>query len=230
MITISPAGRRRDRCDAPSIFCERAEPDWERSGLACTEPAAAASVDSTSERSVILLLLVGGPSQLETWDPKPDAPADVRGPFRSIATVCPGVRISEHLPRMAARMDRLAIVRSVHHETAPIHETGYQLLQTGRLCRAGEEHPHIGSVVARLEGARNGLPPFVVVPGPIASTGVAIPHGQSAGWLGPAYEPISSGDYSGGPCHPRRRRPRLKRPAGNMAGPLSAKVVCWRDG
>ena len=83
-----------------------------------------------SERSVILLLLVGGPSQIETWDPKPDAPAEVRGPFSTIATRCPGVRISKHLPRMAARMDRLAIVRSINHDSVPIHETGYQLIQT----------------------------------------------------------------------------------------------------
>jgi hypothetical protein len=159
-------------------------------GFGMSEIDAALRVGSSSERSVILLLLCGGPSQLDTWDPKPDAPADVRGPFQSIATRCPGVRICEHLPRMAARMDRLALVRSMHHESAPIHETGYQLLQTGRLCREGEEHPHIGSVVARLAGARNGVPPFVVLPGPIASTGVDIPHGQSAGWLGAAYEPF----------------------------------------
>lgn len=159
-------------------------------GCGLSELNTVAGIASSSEQSVILLLLVGGPSQLETWDPKPDAPAEVRGPFRSIATRCPGVRICEHLPRMAARMDRLALVRSVYHETAPIHETGYQLLQTGRPCRAGEEHPHIGSVVARLEGARNGVPPFVVLPGPIASTGVDISHGQSAGWLGAAYDPF----------------------------------------
>ncbi len=140
---------------------------------------------------MILLLLVGGPSQLETWDPKPDAPSDVRGPFRSIATCCPGVRISEHLPRLASRMDRVALVRSVYHDAAPIHETGQQLLQTGRLCRAGEEHPHVGSVVARLKGARRGLPPFAILPGPIANTGVDIPHGQSAGWLGNCVQPIS---------------------------------------
>jgi uncharacterized protein (DUF1501 family) len=136
------------------------------------------------DRAVILLLLVGGPSQLETWDPKPDAPAEVRGPFGSIATRCPGVRISEHLPRMAARLDRMALVRSVHHGAAPIHETGYQLLQTGRLGRAGEEHPHLGSVIARLEGPGEGLPRFMVIPGPIGTTGVDIPRGQSAGWLG----------------------------------------------
>jgi hypothetical protein len=159
-------------------------------GFGLRELDAGTAIKSSSERSVILLLLAGGPSQLETFDPKPDAPAEVRGPFRSIATRCPGVRICEHLPRIAARMDRLALVRSMHHESAPIHETGYQLLQTGRLCRAGEEHPHIGSVVARLAGARNGMPPFVVLPGPIASTGVDIPHGQSAGWLGAAYDPF----------------------------------------
>jgi Protein of unknown function (DUF1501) len=153
---------------------------------------------SSSERSIILLLLVGGPSQLETWDPKPDAPADVRGPFDTIETRCPGVRICEHLPRMATRMDRLAIVRSMHHDSAPIHETGYQLLQTGRLGRAGDEqHPHIGSVVARLSGLATDPPPFVVVPGPIASTGVDIPRGQTAGWLGSAFEPTHRAPETG---------------------------------
>jgi hypothetical protein len=149
-----------------------------------------AAVETNRERSVIVLLLVGGPSQLETWDPKPDAPTEVRGPFRSIATCCPGVRICEHLPRLAARMDRLALVRSIHHDAAPIHETGQQLIQTGRLCRGGEEYPHVGSVVARLKGASRGLPPFAILPSPIASTGVDIPHGQSAGWLGAAYHPF----------------------------------------
>jgi hypothetical protein len=144
-----------------------------------------------SDRAVIVLLLVGGPSQLETWDPKPDAPAEVRGPFRSIATRCPGIRISEHLPRTAARLDRLALVRSVHHDAAPVHETGLQLLQTGRLCRPGEEHPHLGSVVARLLRPSGGVPPFVLLPGAIGHTGIDIPHGQSAGWLGPAFVPFT---------------------------------------
>src|SRR6516225_5821087 len=57
------------------------------------------------DRAVILLMLVGGPSQLETWDPKPEAPAEIRGPFGSIDTRIPGIRISEHLPRLATRMD-----------------------------------------------------------------------------------------------------------------------------
>ncbi len=144
-----------------------------------------------SERSVILLLLVGGPSAHETFDPKPDATEDVRGPFASIATRIPGVRLSEHLPGLAERMDRVALIRSVHHEGAPIHEVGLQLLQTGRLAEPGEEPPHFGSVVAHRD-QRIGRPVRapILIPGPIASTGVEISRGQSAGALGPSFEPI----------------------------------------
>jgi uncharacterized protein (DUF1501 family) len=102
----------------------------------------------------------------------------------------PGIRISEHLPCLAARMDRLAIVRSVHHEEAPIHETGCQLLQTGRLCKVGEQAPHFGSVIAHLSGSTNDWPASVVLPGPIQSTGIDISHGQSAAWLGPEFAPL----------------------------------------
>lgn len=141
-----------------------------------------------SGKAVILLMLVGGPSQLETWDPKPDAPAEIRGPFGSIATAVPGVRINEHLPRLARRMDRLTLIRSMYHDAAPIHEAGCQLIQTGRLAGHGESHPHVGSVVARM--TRSDQPvPFAVVPGPIGHTGVHISHGQSAGGLGSRCEP-----------------------------------------
>jgi hypothetical protein len=159
-------------------------------GLSLADLDALGAVRPRPDRAVILLMLVGGPSQLETWDPKPEAPAEIKGPFGSIATRVPGVRISEHLPRLAARVDRLALVRSLHHDAAPIHETGHQLLQTGRLCRPGEEHPHLGAVAARLLGSRNALPPFMIVPRPIADTGVQVPHGQTAGSLGAAFEPF----------------------------------------
>jgi hypothetical protein len=134
-----------------------------------------------------------------TWDPKPDAPAEIRGPFGSIATAVPGVRVGEHLPRLARRLDRLTLIRSLHHDAAPIHETGYQLLQTGRLCRLGHEHPHAGSVAARLLGARHGVPPFVVLPRPIDNTGVAVSHGQTSGSLGPEFAPFSLGAGETGP-------------------------------
>jgi len=139
----------------------------------------------------ILLFLVGGPSQLDTWDLKPDAPDDIRGPFRPIRTNVPGVEIGEHFPLMARRADRFALVRSVFHRAAPIHETGHQLMQTGRLFRGGQEYPHYGSVVSQLRGAREeGVPPFVVLPAPIANTGVSVSHGQGAGHLGRGHEPV----------------------------------------
>src|SRR4051794_31931023 len=76
-------------------------------GLSRLDRDATAAVGAPADRAVILLLLVGGPSQHETWDPKPEAPSEVRGPFRSIATTVPGVRIGEHLPRLARRMKAL---------------------------------------------------------------------------------------------------------------------------
>jgi hypothetical protein len=135
------------------------------------------------ERSVILLMLVGGPSQLETFDPKPDAPEEVRGPFGSIATRVPGVRVCEHLPRIAARMDRLSLVRSLNHDQAPIHETGLQLMQTGRVSR-DDDHAHVGAVASPRLDRRPGAPAFAVLPGPIGDTGVQMPRGQTAGDLG----------------------------------------------
>src|SRR5204862_8335238 len=86
-------------------------------------------------KNCIILFLVGGPSQLETFDPKPDAPENVRGPFETIRTNVPGIHLSENLPRMAKIADKFAIIRTVNHTSAPIHETGQQLMQTGRLCR-----------------------------------------------------------------------------------------------
>jgi uncharacterized protein (DUF1501 family) len=139
----------------------------------------------------ILLFLVGGPSQIDTWDPKPDAPDTIRGPFRAIQTSVPGIRIGEHFPRMAQRAGRYALVRSVHHEEAPIHETGQQMMQTGHLFRGGQEHPHYGAVLSRQRGPRvAGMPPFVVLPAPLGNTGVSVAHGQGAGALGAEHEPF----------------------------------------
>ncbi len=153
---------------------------------------AQAGTGAPRDLNCILLFLVGGPSHLDTFDPKPNAPAEVRGPFRPIHTSVPGVQVSECLPRMAQRADRIALVRAVHHDEAPIHETGHQLMQTGRLFRAGHESPHYGAVLSELRGERaKGPPPFVVLPGPIGNTGVSVSHGQTAGPLGPRHEPFT---------------------------------------
>jgi uncharacterized protein (DUF1501 family) len=146
---------------------------------------------TNGEKNCILLFLVGGPSQLDTWDLKPDAPEEVRGPFRPWRTNVPGITINEHFPRMASMADKYALVRSVHHDSAPIHETGHQLMQTGRLFRSGMEYPHYGAVLSHLYGPHpGGSSPFVVLPGPVGSTGVSVSHGQTAGYLGEGHGPL----------------------------------------
>jgi hypothetical protein len=135
-------------------------------------------------RSCILLMLLGGPAQLDTWDMKPDAPAAVRGPFRPIKTNVPGIEISEIFPRMARHADKFTLIRSVHHEAAAVHETGHQLMQTGHVASGDVEYPHVGCAVARATGSTH-----VVLPHPIGNTGGNMSHGQSAGFLGPRYAP-----------------------------------------
>ncbi len=158
---------------------------------------ASGATPSPAGGAVILVTMVGGPGGIDTFDPKPDAPADVRGPSRSIPTAVPGVRVSEHLPEVARRMAGLALIRSLGHDAAPIHETGLQLLATGRLFRDDREHPHLGSVAARALGSSGGLPPFVMLPGPIGHTGVSISRGQSAGPLGSRFDPFALGSDPG---------------------------------
>ena len=143
----------------------------------------------TRDVNCIFLTLVGGPSQLDTWDPKPDAPSEVHGPFRPIQTRIPGVRFTELFPKMAAQADRFTLVRSMHHTAAPIHETGLQLMQTGRLPEEGREAPHFGAVLSARKGT-SGVLANVLLPGPIGFTGVNVGHGQMAGSLGSAHEPV----------------------------------------
>ena len=152
-----------------------------------------------AEGAVILLMMVGGPSQIETFDPKPDASREIRGPFRPIETAVPGLRVVEHLPEVARRMGRLTLVRSLHHVAAPIHETGLQLVGTGHLCRLEGDHPHFGSMAARRLGSSGGLPPFAVLPRPIGNTGVNVPDGQSSGPLGSSFAPFFLGDDPASP-------------------------------
>jgi uncharacterized protein (DUF1501 family) len=161
-------------------------------GLSLTELSQAA-LAGTAPRDVncILLFLVGGPSHLDTWDLKPNAPSEIRGPFRPVRTNVSGIDIGEHFPLMATMAERFAIVRSVHHDEAPIHETGHQLMQTGHLFRGGQESPHYGAVLSHERGVRQeGVPPFVVLPAPIGNTGVSVSHGQTAAHLGARHEPF----------------------------------------
>jgi hypothetical protein len=148
---------------------------------------------------VILIWLSGGPSHLDTWDPKPDAPAEVRGPFRSIATRVPGVRVCEHLPLQARILDRLALVRSVDcrastdHYPAPM-QAGNPLAQRRAVGEKIASHPSMGSVAARFRGANDpALPAFVG----LADPPLWFADVLGAGPLGGAWEPVRGDEMAG---------------------------------
>ncbi len=103
-------------------------------------------------RNCITIFLVGSPGHLDTWDMKPDAPAEVRGKFRPIATNVPGIQICEHFPLMARMMDKVALIRSLHYRTGATHENGQRWMMTGHDFNADSVQPHAGSVISRVFG------------------------------------------------------------------------------
>ena len=143
-----------------------------------------------SDINVIMLFLVGGPSQLDTWDMKPNAPSEIRGPYKPIKTNVSGIEISEIFPRMARHADKWSLVRTLYHTAAAVHDTGHQMMQTGRLFQGGLNHPHMGSVLGKLRGPKGDVPPHVLLPRPIGNTGGNMPHGQDAGYLGKGHDPF----------------------------------------
>ncbi|MGH7173628.1 MAG: DUF1501 domain-containing protein [Gemmataceae bacterium] len=150
--------------------------------------AAAATPDK--DINCIMLFLLGAPSHIDTWDPKPKAPAEIRGPFKAIATKADGLRITEIFPKMAQHADKYSLIRSVYHTAAAVHDTGHQMMQTGRLFSGGIEHPHVGCVLGYLKGQRGEVPAHVLLPRPMGRTGGNMPHGQTAGYLGKQYDPF----------------------------------------
>ena len=145
---------------------------------------------STPDVNCILLMLIGGPSQLDTFDMKPNAPVEIRGPYKPIKTNVPGIEISENFPRTAKHADKFSLIRSMYHTAAAVHDTGHQMMQTGRLFLGGIEHPHYGCVLNKLKGAKGDVPAHVLLPRPIGNTGGNVPNGQSAGFLGREHEPF----------------------------------------
>ena len=153
---------------------------------------AAGAVDNSKSRirNCITIFLVGSPGQLDTWDMKPDAPAEVRGKFKPTATNVPGIQICEHFPFMAKNMDKVALIRSLHHRTGATHENGQRWMMTGHDFNADSVKPHVGSVISRVFGSKGDLPANIILPGPIGNTGAGPLHGQTAGHLGSAHEPF----------------------------------------
>src|SRR4030095_1691876 len=138
------------------------------------------------KRSCILLWMGGGPSQMDTFDLKPGHKNG--GPFNDIRTGVPGIRISEHLPRVARQMDKMVLVRSMC-TTEPEHVRGTYLMRTGYVPAGSVSHPQIGSLVAKEIGRdAAGLPDFVSITPRVNGSLLAV---SDSGFLGPRYAPLT---------------------------------------
>jgi hypothetical protein len=157
--------------------------------------AAAAPGTSAPRKSVILIWLAGGPSHIDMYDLKPNAPAEFRGEFKPIATNVTGIQVGEHLPRQARIMDKLAVVRSAYHTNAG-HGMGSQWMLTGyqpTIEVNDNIYPSTGSVVAKMRGANEaGLPAYVNLPR-VLSLGKAAYLGASYNPFAPDSDPNSDG-------------------------------------
>ena len=142
------------------------------------------------DHSCIMIFNLGAPSQLDTFDMKPEAPAEIRGPFQPISTKG-DFQISEILPRHAEVADKFSIVRSCYHTAAAVHDAGWQMMQTGRQFTGGVNYPHAGAVVQYLRGRRGDLPAHVVLPETMGRGGGNLPNGQAGGFLGKAFDPFA---------------------------------------
>jgi hypothetical protein len=186
---------------------------WDAQAQAASTPAASNQATMPTgfgrAKRCIFLFMWGGPSQLDTFDPKPDAPVEIRGSFKPISTRVPGMAISEHFQRLAPLTDKLAIIRSLCHDD-PAHLSSGHMALTGHFAPtlksdaappSDRDTPHLGSMLARLRGGSGTLPPFVTLPWmalhPAAPGGRA--PGQNGGWLGRKFDPMV---LSGDPNHP----------------------------
>lgn len=165
--------------------------------------AAEDRVGAPKARSCILFFMEGGPSHVDLWDMKPDAPEQVRGPFRPIETSLPGFHVCEHLPQLAKVARHAAVVRSVSHTVVDHNAASYYILsgqppfRDSQLIRgpSPENAPPYGSVLAMLRPTGQPLPDYVHLPKQFFNCGNFIP-GVLAGFLGDAYDPLIAGDPS----------------------------------
>ena len=183
----------------PGLFAGRALAEMKRQADGLDRKPAKGSFGRA--RSCILIFQWGGPSQLDTWDPKPDAPESIRGQFSSIQTATPGVRISEHFPMLAQQTNKLAIVRSMTHDDPAHLSTAHRVL-TGHLAPVEKsdaigpspnDWPHLGSLLTKCRPSLGAMPTAVTMPWTVAhpaAPGGRAP-GQHGGWLGKSFDPFA---------------------------------------
>jgi Protein of unknown function (DUF1501) len=158
-------------------------------------PAAEGTQGFGKAKSCIFVYLFGGPSHLDIWDMKPAAPPEIRGEFRPIDTNVPGIRITEHLPRLSRLADQYALIRSLSHGDSAHGSAGHTMMTGFRPRALGEvgpnadDFPHYGAVLAKLKPTPHAVAPFVQLPH-VISTSTAVVPGQNAGFLGRALDPF----------------------------------------
>ena len=149
-------------------------------------------------KSCIILFAWGGMSHLETWDPKPEGPKEIRGSFNTIPTATPGIHIGEHMPYLAKQTNKLAIVRSMHHGSSAHGKamywnfTGHKPPQSdtaANLPPSSSDWPSLLSVISKFKSAPPGLPSSIRIPYPLVDNGT-LQAGEYGGWLGSSYNPI----------------------------------------
>ncbi len=217
----------------PALLCGRRELLRVGGGLAVAgflsaEARATKAPPRTGRaQSCILVYLLGGPPHLDTWDLKPQAPAEVRGPFKPVATSVPGLHVCEHLPRLARLAHRYALVRSVSHNNHNHTPMIYYTL-TGRPVERPEvdndvrppqrtDFPHVGAVLARFRGSPLSLPGYVAIPEVAVRSSLrgeykrarTLLRGGGGGFLGPLVDPLAVDGEPGTPeAVPALNRPR----------------------
>jgi hypothetical protein len=181
--------------------------EWLRLGalapLGLALPRLLAGEQKRPARSCLLIFMDGGPSHVDLWDMKPDAPAEVRGEFRPIRTRVPGLHVCDHLPLFARQAHRFTFIRSMRHSVNDhnagtyYHLTGRSPVEGGKLIVANspKNFPPFGAVLAKLRPSGGRLPDFVHLPEFQSNNGHDI-AGQSSGFLGAAYDPFIAGDPS----------------------------------
>jgi len=166
------------------------------------DPLASSAAGFGKAKSVIVVFASGGQSQVDMWDPKPDAPEEIRGVFRSINTAVPGVRFTEHMPQIAKVADKLCIVRSMAHEDLD-HGSAFYLSMTGRYHRrrsgnplpSPDDLPCHGAILQRVRPSSAFAQTAIHLNGP-AEVPLIIAPGQFGGFLGKGYDPLTLGDVT----------------------------------
>ena len=164
-------------------------------GLAPALSWGKATSNGRAAKHCIYIYLCGGPSQIDMWDPKPEASEGIRSEWKTIETNVPGIRFTELIPNVARHADKLAIIRSMTHNS-PDHNMGsshtlhgYHPGRPDNVYVAPTDHPGLGGILHKLKGDSGLVPPWVILPRPFTTSSPPI-KGQSGGFLGPAFDPV----------------------------------------